>query len=140
MERKEPAEEVKLLQQASLLFVLVLLLAVLVEVTDTTDSQQLSSVWSSYTWTRPLPTLGKLGVALEHWSTAQSQFRLKQTTFFTPNTIFRNFLNEFFSRRFSREKCPTLRVASFFHLFLSDYNLTLIGPLFLQSKLLKLLP
>ena len=39
----------------------------------------------------------------------------------------------YFSRRFSREKCPTLTVASFFS---SDYNLTLIGPLFLQSKLL----
>ena len=43
------------------------------------------------------------------------------------------------SRRFSREKCPTLTVASFFLFFSSDYNLTLIGPLFLQSKLLKLL-
>ena len=42
-----------------------------------------------------------------------------------------------FSRRFSSEKCPTLTVAGFFP---SDYNLTLIGPLFLQSKLLKLLP
>ena len=30
-----------------------------------------------------------------------------------------------FSRRFSREKCPTLTVASFFSFFLSDYNLTL---------------
>ena len=45
-----------------------------------------------------------------------------------------------FSRRFSSEKCPTLTVASFFLFFSSDYNLTLIGPLFLQSKLLKLLP
>ena len=43
-----------------------------------------------------------------------------------------------FSRRFSREKRPTLTVASFLF-FSSDYNLTLIGPLFLQSKLLKLL-
>ena len=42
-----------------------------------------------------------------------------------------------FSRRFSKEKYPTLTVASFFS---SDYNLTLIGPLFLQSKQLKLLP
>ena len=32
---------------------------------------------------------------------------------------------------------PTLTVASFFS---PDYNLTLIGPLFLQSKLPKLLP
>ena len=47
---------------------------------------------------------------------------------------------DFFSRRFSREKCPTLTVASFFFFFFSsDYNLTLIGPLFSQSKLLKLL-
>ena len=45
-----------------------------------------------------------------------------------------------FSWRFSSEKCPTLTVASFFLLFSSDYNLTLIGPHFLQSKLLKLLP
>ena len=44
-----------------------------------------------------------------------------------------------FSRRFSREKSPTLTVASFFLFFSSDYNLTLIGPLFLQSELLKLL-
>ena len=43
----------------------------------------------------------------------------------------------FFSRRFSSEKCPTITVASFFS---SDYNLTLIGSLFLKSKLLKLLP
>ena len=42
-----------------------------------------------------------------------------------------------FSRRFSREKCPTLTVASFFLFFSSDYNLTLIGPFFLQSKLLQ---
>ena len=40
-----------------------------------------------------------------------------------------------FSRRFSSEKCPTITVASFLS-FSSDYNLTLIGPLFLQSKLL----
>ena len=46
-----------------------------------------------------------------------------------------------FSRRFSSEKSPTITVDSFFFfLFSSDYNLTLIGPLFLQSKLLKLLP
>ena len=51
------------------------------------------------------------------------------------------FTETIFSRRFSREKCPTLTVASFFFFFFSsDYNLTLIGPLFLQSKLLKLLP
>ena len=49
-------------------------------------------------------------------------------------------LSAFFCRRFSSEKCPTLTVASFFSFFFSsDYNLTLIGPLFLQSKLLKLL-
>ena len=46
-----------------------------------------------------------------------------------------------FSRRFSSEKCPTITVASFFiSFFSSDYNLNLIGPPFLQSKLLKLLP
>ena len=46
-----------------------------------------------------------------------------------------------FSRRFSSETSPTITVASFFSFsFSSDYNLTLIGPLFLQSKLLKLLP
>ena len=43
-----------------------------------------------------------------------------------------------FSRRFSSEKSPTITVASFFSFFSSDYNLTLIGPLFLQSRLLKL--
>ena len=45
-----------------------------------------------------------------------------------------------FSRRFSSEKCPTITVASFVSFFSTDYNITLIGPLFLQSKLLKLLP
>ena len=48
-----------------------------------------------------------------------------------------SFFVSIFSQRFSREKCPILTVASFFS---SDYNLTLIGPLFLQSKLLKLIP
>ena len=39
-----------------------------------------------------------------------------------------------FSRRFSREKCPTLTVSSFFFFFFffSVDNLTLSGPLFLQ--------
>ena len=42
-----------------------------------------------------------------------------------------------FSRRFSSEKSPTITVASFFSFFSSDYNLNLIGPHFLQSKLLR---
>ena len=54
--------------------------------------------------------------------------------------VYLSIVLRFFSRRFSREKCPTLTVASFSSSFSSDYNLTLIGPLFLQSKLLKLLP
>ena len=57
---------------------------------------------------------------------------------FPPNIHILSKLSEFLVGAFLGKSARLLQWLVFFLFFSSDYNLTLIGPLFLQSKLLKL--